>query len=42
MDWVMRQSTNSRDFGLIWVDCTSGFCSDSLKRAQANPLCLPR
>jgi len=20
MDWVMRQSTTSRDFGLIWVD----------------------
>ena len=22
MDWVMRQSTSSRDFGLIWVDGT--------------------
>jgi len=22
MDWVMRQSTISRDFGLIWVDGT--------------------
>jgi len=22
MDWVMRQSTTSRDFGLIWVDGT--------------------
>ena len=22
MDWVMRQSTISRDFGLIWVDNT--------------------
>jgi len=22
MDWVMTQSTNSRDFGLIWVDGT--------------------